>query len=64
MIKLDQCLNQFKFWWPAGIEEQCRRELYVHPEFITQDEEKLLYEEVQPRLKRMRYESAHWDDVR
>lgn len=35
----------------------------VHQDFITDAEEKSILEEIEPYLKRMRYEFDHWDDV-
>lgn len=35
----------------------------VLPNFITADEEDLLLREVEPHLKRLRYEVDHWDDA-
>lgn len=31
--------------------------------FITINEENMLLEEIEPQLKRLRYEKTHWDDV-
>ena len=36
----------------------------VYQNFITEEEEKALFDEVEPHLKRLRYEKDHWDDVR
>jgi len=35
----------------------------VRPQFISQDEERALLDELEPGLKRKRYEFDHWDDV-
>ncbi|KAJ1368897.1 hypothetical protein KIN20_030251 [Parelaphostrongylus tenuis] len=35
----------------------------VVPSFITEAEELELLKEVEPHMKRLRYEKAHWDDV-
>lgn len=35
----------------------------IIPEFITEEEEKQLHEEIEPYMSRMRYEFDHWDDV-
>lgn len=32
-------------------------------DFITETEEKILLKQVEPHLKRLRYEFDHWDDV-
>lgn len=36
----------------------------VHKNFISDAEERSILEEIEPYLKRMRYEFDHWDDVR
>lgn len=41
-----------------------RRDVQVISDFVTEDEEKQLFEEVEPYLKRSRYQTSHWDDVR
>lgn len=35
----------------------------VYRNFVTEDEEKSLFDEVEPYLKRLKYETSHWDDV-
>ena len=35
----------------------------VYQDFITEQEEQSLFDEVEPYLKRLRYEISHWDDV-
>jgi hypothetical protein len=35
----------------------------VYKNFITEEEEKSLFDEVEPYLKRLKYETSHWDDV-
>lgn len=35
----------------------------VIPNFITEKEEASLLDEINPHMKRMRYEKSHWDDV-
>ena len=37
--------------------------MLVYEDFITEEEEMSLFEEVEPYLKRMRYEFDHWDNV-
>lgn len=38
--------------------------MIVHKDFITSEEEQCILDEIEPYLKRMRYEIDHWDDVR
>lgn len=35
----------------------------IFQNFITEEEEKSLFDEVEPHLKRMRYQTSHWDDA-
>jgi hypothetical protein len=37
--------------------------MLVHENFINEQEENSLLEEIEPYLKRMRYEFEHWDNV-
>ncbi|XP_078658395.1 alpha-ketoglutarate-dependent dioxygenase alkB homolog 7, mitochondrial-like [Branchiostoma floridae x Branchiostoma belcheri] len=42
----------------------CQRDMLVHENFITEEEEQILFEEVESKLKRhLRYEYDHWDDA-
>ncbi|KAH3831995.1 hypothetical protein DPMN_105269 [Dreissena polymorpha] len=40
-----------------------RNELLLLPNFVSEEEEKQVVLEVEPYLKRLRYESSHWDDA-
>lgn len=42
----------------------CSRDMQVIYDFITEEEERQVVEEVEPYLSRLKYESSHWDDVR
>ena len=35
----------------------------VYDDFINENEEQSMYDEVHPYLRRLRYEFDHWDDV-
>lgn len=37
--------------------------MIIKEDFINAEEEKLLLDEVNPYMKRLRYEFDHWDDV-
>lgn len=37
--------------------------MQVIPEFVTKEEEAAMLAELDPQLKRMRYEFDHWDNV-
>lgn len=43
-------------------EELCNT-LQIFPNFITVEEENSLIEEIDPYIKKLRYEHSHWDDV-
>lgn len=53
--------------WPA--QEQCevrtavQRDMQVLPDFVSEQEEASLLAELEPVLKKMRYEFDHWDNV-
>ncbi|XP_053692784.1 alpha-ketoglutarate-dependent dioxygenase alkB homolog 7, mitochondrial [Sabethes cyaneus] len=49
--------------WPA--DDQCRflTDMTVITDFITEREEQTMLEELEPVLKRIRYELDHWDDA-
>ncbi|KRX18905.1 Elongation factor Tu GTP-binding domain-containing protein 1 [Trichinella nelsoni] len=48
--------------WTDESQSNIRDNLLFLPNFINEHEEQLLIDEVQRRLKTMRYENAHWDD--
>lgn len=39
-------------------------DMQIIPDFITEPEEQALLSEVEPFMKKLRYEFDHWDDVR
>lgn len=39
------------------------RNIYVFEDFLTENEEKSLLNEIEPYMKKLRYEFDHWDDV-
>lgn len=43
--------------------EQLDKTMQIFPNFITVEEEKSLTEEIDPYIKRLRYEQSHWDDA-
>lgn len=47
--------------------KEWRKELHatmkVFPNFISEDEENSILKEMEPYLKRLRYEFSHWDNV-
>lgn len=49
--------------WPQDDRQQFLAGMTVLPDFITEEEEQSLLQEIEPYLKRMRYEFDHWDDA-
>lgn len=50
--------------WPNE-EKQCfLQDMRIFINFVNEDEEQQLLNEVEPYMKRLRYEYDHWDDVR
>lgn len=45
------------------MKEMFQKNMEVHPDFITPEEEKSLMDELEPKFKRSRYQFDHWDDV-
>ena len=46
-----------------NVQDLVDRNLEVRDDFITEEEESLLVKEVEPYLKRQKYQYDHWDDV-
>ena len=44
-------------------EKHVSESFHVYEDFISEDEERYLVTEVEPYLKRLKYEHDHWDDV-
>lgn len=49
--------------WPEDMKKMMMECCTVIPNFITDKEETSLLDEINPHMKRMRYEKSHWDDV-
>jgi len=47
----------------AVAEKHVSEGVRVYEDFISEDEEKCLFNEVEPYLRRLKYEHDHWDDV-
>jgi alkylated DNA repair protein alkB family protein 7 len=47
----------------SASEETMLRDMRVVADFLTEEEERSLFEEVEPYMRRLRYEFDHWDDV-
>lgn len=48
---------------PPSYHDLIERDLTLHPNFITVDQEKSLVDEIEPIISRRRYEFDHWDDA-
>ncbi|MCP9261198.1 Carnitine palmitoyltransferase 1A (Liver) [Dirofilaria immitis] len=49
--------------WPKEMKDMLLECCTVTPNFITEQEEASLLDEINPHMKRMRYEKSHWDDA-
>uniref|UniRef100_A0A1I7XC61 2OG-FeII_Oxy_2 domain-containing protein n=1 Tax=Heterorhabditis bacteriophora TaxID=37862 RepID=A0A1I7XC61_HETBA len=49
--------------WTPNLRTLVEASLRVIPEFLLPEEEKSLLEEVEPHMKRLRYEKSHWDNA-
>ncbi|CAJ0586677.1 unnamed protein product, partial [Mesorhabditis spiculigera] len=49
--------------WPKYMKELIDKNVTVTRDFITPDEESELLREIEPHMKRLRYEKSHWDDA-
>lgn len=47
----------------SALLSRLRDEAMVHPRFLSQEEEDTLTRELEPQLRRRRYEYDHWDAV-
>ena len=47
----------------AVAEKDVSENMFLYEDFISEDEEQSLFNEVEPYLKRLKYEHDHWDDV-
>lgn len=56
-------LIMFNGQWPAIESELLLADMRIIPNFVTTVEEESFMKELEPYLKRMRYEFDHWDDV-
>lgn len=54
---------EFEGNWPQDVKEKFLADMTVIDNFITPEDENALMEEIEPYLKRMRYERDHWDDA-
>lgn len=54
---------EFKGHWPSEELRNFKNDMKVLQDFISETEESKLFDEIEPYMKRLRYEFDHWDDV-
>ncbi|XP_063704368.1 alpha-ketoglutarate-dependent dioxygenase alkB homolog 7, mitochondrial [Culicoides brevitarsis] len=61
----EACENTFDFVgnWPLAEKELFLQDMIIQPDFITPHEEDEIMKEIDPYLKRLKYEFDHWDDA-
>lgn len=47
--------------WPQSLMEKFKGSCLIIPDFISMSEENSLLQEIEPHMKRLRYETEHWD---
>uniref|UniRef100_A0A2M3ZBG2 Putative alpha-ketoglutarate-dependent dioxygenase alkb protein 7 mitochondrial n=1 Tax=Anopheles braziliensis TaxID=58242 RepID=A0A2M3ZBG2_9DIPT len=57
-----ECVS-FHGQWPADEQKQFCHDMLVVQQFLDETEENGLLSEIEPYLKRLRYEFDHWDDA-
>ena len=68
MTSYNQCSHiYFSLYFPEqfskDIKERLAKCLMIINDFITKEEEASLVQEIEPYMKKLRYEYDHWDDV-
>ena len=65
--RIETCSNNLLIDFSPKCDEQWKeklsRDMQIHQDFITSDEEKNLLDEVEKKFKRTKYQFDHWDDV-
>jgi alkylated DNA repair protein alkB family protein 7 len=54
---------EFKGNWPEDVKAKFLKDVQVIEDFISPEDESSVIQEIEPYLKRMRYERDHWDDA-
>lgn len=62
-IEESKCIN-FQGTWPSEDRANFLQHMTIIENFLSEDDENKLLNELEPYLKRMRYEFDHWDDVK
>lgn len=53
----------FSSKWPDNVKRDFIKDMQIIEDFVTPEEEESILKEIEPYLKRMRYERDHWDDA-
>lgn len=63
---IEEHTNEHKYLYTTSslVKEIMCKDMTVTFDFVSEEEEEMLHKEVEPHLKRLRYEDAHWDDVK
>lgn len=61
--KVDSTHFEFHGQWPAEEQQRFIKDLRLHTDFISAEEETQLLAEIEPYMKRLHYEYDHWDDA-
>ncbi|CAH1719017.1 unnamed protein product [Chironomus riparius] len=56
-------LMEFEGNWPEDVKEKFIQDMGVVENFISEQEEQEILTEIEPYLKRLKYERDHWDDA-
>jgi alkylated DNA repair protein alkB family protein 7 len=61
----EACWEKYMLFGEAynASKETMVRDMRVIADFLTEEEERSLFEEVEPYMRRLRYEFDHWDEV-
>lgn len=54
---------EFQGSWPEDVKHKLLADMTIIENFVTPEEEAEILKEIEPYLKRMRYERDHWDDA-
>lgn len=49
--------------WDPEVLESAHQSCSVCEDFVTTEEEQALLTEIEPHMKRLKYETEHWDDA-
>ncbi|XP_017054815.1 alpha-ketoglutarate-dependent dioxygenase alkB homolog 7, mitochondrial [Drosophila ficusphila] len=56
-------LVEFTGQWPCSDKQEFESSMQVIRNFVTAEEEETLMREIEPQVRRLPYETSHWDDA-